>query len=158
MNKAFKGRHCMTLHQKTMYNRKCASTYSETGYLLNIRYKSNRHNFSICQCSAQILSMISITFHKSIFVTLLFLLLGGVGWGGVGWGGVGWGVGWGWGVGVGVGGGWGWGSAGGGWGEVSGWGVGLEWSPGGCGLDDVFRPDSLCVLVRMLGTSFAIPN
>ena len=127
--------HCT---KKQCINRKCASTYSETNYLLNIRYKSNRNNFSICQCSAQILSIISITFHKSIFVTLLFLLLGGVGWGGVGgWGGGGGGGGvGGWGGG-GVG-GWGGGGVGGvgggvgGGGGVSGrGGGGLEWSPGG---------------------------
>ena len=48
--------------------------------LLNIWYKNNINSFSICQCGVQILSMISIRFHKSVSVTLKFWLKWPMGW------------------------------------------------------------------------------
>ena len=71
VNETFKGYYCMAFHRKQhCTNRIYAPTYSETVSLLNIWYKRNTNNFSICQSGVEILSIISIRFNKGISVTI----------------------------------------------------------------------------------------
>ena len=91
INEIFKGSNGMTFYQREhCINRRGPSTYSEKVSLLNKLSKSNITNVSICQCSIQILSMLTKRLYKSVsailtYIYILYLFF--FSWGGGGGGG-----------------------------------------------------------------------